>query len=97
MVRIKLTGTDDRVLRECQNKVVTFAQSCVCKLQLIDQTDLADWSQNDIQKYYEYCLQKRVVPTLDINRSTLDLIGLKDAVCRIFSLIHRSIESDFSN
>lgn len=83
-----MIGTDDRVLIECQNQVKAFAQICSYKLQLTDQIDMADWPQTAIQKYYEYCLQKRVIPTLDINRSTLDLIGWKDAVCKIFFEIH---------
>lgn len=84
-VRIKLTSTDVDVLAEYQKKVKRFAQSCSFKLQLTDQTDLADWPQTTIQAYYDYCLQKRVLPTLDINKLTIDLIGLKDAVCQIFS------------
>jgi hypothetical protein len=41
---------------------------------------MADWPQRTIQKYYEYCLQQRVIPTLDIENSILDLMGPKDAV-----------------
>jgi hypothetical protein len=41
---------------------------------------MADWSQSIVQKYYDYCLQRRVVPALDIQNSILDLEGPKDAV-----------------
>jgi hypothetical protein len=79
-VKVTLTGSDDNVLIECQNKIKTLAQSCSYKLHLADKTDMGDWPQTTIQKYYEYCLQKRVIPTLDIQNSILDLIGPKDAV-----------------
>jgi len=84
-VKITLTGSDGNVLIECQNKIKTLAQSCSSKLHLTDKIDMADWPQTTIQKYYEYCLQKRVIPTLDIDNAILDLIGLKDAVCYFFS------------
>ena len=41
---------------------------------------MADWSQSTVQKYYEYCLNHRVIPTLDLDRCILDLVGSKDAV-----------------
>ncbi len=84
-MKITLTGSDDRALIEYQNKIKKLAQSCSSKLHLTDKIDMADWSQTTIQKYYEYCLQKRVIPTLDIDNAILDLIGLKDAVCYFFS------------
>ncbi|CAF1000281.1 unnamed protein product [Rotaria sordida] len=79
-VRIKLTSSNNNQLIECQNKIKQLAQSCSLKLHITDKTDMADWSQDTIQKYYDYCLQKRVIPTLDIQNSILDLIGPKDAV-----------------
>jgi hypothetical protein len=79
-VKITLTGSDGNVLIECQNKIKTLARSCSSKLHLSDKTDMADWPQTTIQKYYEYCLQKHVIPALDIQNSILDLIGPKDAV-----------------
>ncbi len=84
-MKITLTGSDGRVLIEYQNKIKKLAQSCSSKLHLTDKIDMADWPQTTIQKYYEYCLQKRVIPTLDIDNAILDLIGLKDAVCSSFS------------
>ncbi len=79
-MKITLTGSDDNVLIECQNKIKKLARSSSCKVHLTDKTDMADWPQTIIQKYYEYYLQRRVIPTLDIQNSTLDLIGSKDAV-----------------
>lgn len=86
VVRIKLTGTNENQLNECQRKIQELAQSSSYKLHLTDKRDVFDWSQDVIQKYYEYCLQKRVIPTLDILNAILDLKGPKDAVshfCRV--------------
>ncbi len=80
-MKITLTGSDDNELIECQNKIKQLAQSCSSKLHLTEKTDMADWPQSAIQQYYEYCLKKRVIPTLDIQNSILDLMGPKDAVC----------------
>jgi hypothetical protein len=80
VVKITLTGSDDNVLIECQNKIKILARSSSYKLHLTNKTDMADWPQTIIQKYYEYCLQRRVIPTLDIQNSRLHLIGSKDAV-----------------
>ncbi|CAF1007839.1 unnamed protein product [Adineta ricciae] len=79
-IRIKLTGPTAHDLSECQNKIKQLAQSYSFKLHLSDKDDVGDWSQDTIRKYYEYCLQKRVIPTLDIQRATLDLVGPRDAV-----------------
>jgi hypothetical protein len=79
-VKITLTGANDSELVDCQNKIKELARSCSLKLHLTDQTDMADWPQSTVQKYYEYCLQRRVIPTLDIQNSILDLMGPKDAV-----------------
>ncbi len=80
MVKITLTGPDARALIEYQNKIKTLGQSCSSKVHLTNQIDMADWPQTTIQKYYDYCLQKRVIPTLDMDNTILDLIGPKDAV-----------------
>ncbi|CAF3345786.1 unnamed protein product, partial [Rotaria sp. Silwood2] len=79
IVRIKLTGFNNNQLIEYQNKIKQLAQSYSSKLHLADKVDLADWSQENVQKYYDYCLQRRVIPTIDIQNSILDLIGPQDA------------------
>lgn len=87
-MKITLTSSDKNELYQCENKIKQLAESCSHKLHLTEKTDMADWSQNTIQKYYEYCLQKRVIPTLDIQNSTIDLIGLKDAVGYLQNLLY---------
>ncbi|CAM4776475.1 unnamed protein product [Rotaria magnacalcarata] len=79
-VRIKLTGTNNNQLIEYQNKIKQLARSSSFKVHLTDTNDVSDWPQDVIQKYYDYCLQRRVIPTLDIENSILDLKGSKDAV-----------------
>ena len=75
-----MTSSTGHDLSECQNKIKQLAQSYSYKLHLSNKDDVGDWSQDTIGKYYEYCLRKRVIPTLDIQRATLDLVGPKDAV-----------------
>jgi hypothetical protein len=41
---------------------------------------MIDWSQNTINQYYNYCLKQHVIPTLDFDTYTLELVGPKDAV-----------------
>jgi hypothetical protein len=41
---------------------------------------MLDWPQKTISNYYDYCLKQRVIPTLDLENTTLELIGAKDAV-----------------
>ncbi|UJR08142.1 hypothetical protein I4U23_012418 [Adineta vaga] len=79
-VKITLTGPKISELNECQNKIKKFAQAYSHKLHLTDKDDVIDWSQDTIQKYYDYCLQRRVIPSLDIQKATLDLCGPKDAI-----------------
>ena len=67
---------------ECQNKIQQLAHACSAKLHFTDKTDVADWPQDAIQKYYNYCLDKRVIPKLDIQNCILDLTGPKDMVGR---------------
>jgi hypothetical protein len=86
-VKITLTGVNESELNECQNKIKELARSCSYKRHLTDKIDIADWCQNSIDKYYDYCLQRRVIPTLDIQNANVDLIGPKEAVCHSLSKI----------
>jgi hypothetical protein len=81
-VKITLTGTNHGALIECQNKIKLFARSCSTKLDVTGSNDIADWPQSSIQKYYEFCLQRRVIPTLDIQNYSVNLVGAEKAVGR---------------
>ena len=50
--RLRPSGLD----RRCQTKVQDLARSASHKVHGTDRTDMADWSQSTVQKYYEYCL-----------------------------------------
>ena len=80
VIKVTLTGTSQSSLITCKHQIETLARTCSHKAHLTDQTELATWPQTTINKYYEFCLQKRVLPTIDIDRSIIDLIGPKDAV-----------------
>jgi hypothetical protein len=41
---------------------------------------MIDWSQDTINRYYNYCLEKHVIPTLNFDTCTLELVGPKDEV-----------------
>ena len=79
-VKISLTGPDRTSLTEIQQQIETLARSCSSEVHLTDKTDLIDWSQETIKTFFVFCLQKNVVPTMDIDNGTLDLVGLKEAV-----------------
>lgn len=46
----------------------------------ITKTELLDWPQTAIDKYYDYCLKLRVIPTINLETATLELYGAKDEV-----------------
>ena len=82
-VRIKLTGPSETALRQFEKEIKDLACSCSTRRQLTDQSDVTDWPQPIIEKYYRFCLERDVIPTLDIPNSRLDLVGHKDAVRNI--------------
>jgi hypothetical protein len=85
-VRIKLKGPSEDNLRQGEQEIRNLAGSCPDHLQLTSQTDISDWSQETIEKYYYFCLHRRVIPTLDIPNTRLDLVGPKDAVSKMDGL-----------
>ncbi|CAF4363386.1 unnamed protein product, partial [Rotaria magnacalcarata] len=56
------------------------AQSFSTKSQITNKDDILNWSQDTINKYYDYCLKQGVIPTLDLENVSLELAGPKDAV-----------------
>ncbi len=91
MIKITLISSNDHHLIKCKEDILNFARLFSTKSQIIKQ-DMLDWSQNTIYKYYDYCLKQRVIPTLDLANTTLELVGPKDAVIflirSIFQLIN---------
>jgi hypothetical protein len=41
---------------------------------------MIDWSQSTINQYYIDCLKEHVIPTLDFETLTIELVGPKEAV-----------------
>jgi hypothetical protein len=79
-IRFTLISHKKEFLQPCQKKIEDLARSYSTKIHLVDKVDLKDWSNETIKQYYQYCLTRRVVPQVDIEKATLELRGPKDAV-----------------
>jgi len=92
VVKITLISSNDKHLIKCKEDILNLARSFSTKSETTKQ-DMLDWSQNTIYRYYAYCLKQRVIPTLDLAKTTLELTGPKDAVMfldffyQVFNLI----------
>ena len=80
VVRIALTGPNESSLKEAQKKIEQIARACSDEKRLTENTELVDWPQETIKTYFLFCLQKSVLPTMNIVKGTLDLLGPKEAV-----------------
>jgi hypothetical protein len=47
---------------------------------------MLDWPQEAINKYYRYCLEQRVIPKLDLDKTIRELVGSRDAVIDLIRL-----------
>lgn len=73
-------SSNNNHLIKCKNDIIELAQSSLFKKELKDKNYMIDWSQKTITDYYKFCLQHHVIPKLDPNTYTLELIGPRDAV-----------------
>ncbi|CAF4640671.1 unnamed protein product, partial [Rotaria sp. Silwood2] len=80
IIKITLISTNDNHLMKCKQEIIDLARLFSTKSQLVNKHDMLDWSQDTINKYYEYCIKHSVIPTLDFDTVTLELIGTKDSV-----------------
>ena len=78
-VKFTLIGSNDYDLIECRDSIIKVVQS-YSKKTSITKHELLDWPQTAIDKYYDYCLKQRVIPTIDLESTTLELFGPKEAV-----------------
>lgn len=85
VVEITLVSANNNHLDKCKNDILELSRSCMFETLLTDKQDMIDWSQNTINSYYNYCLKRDVIPTLDFDTHTVQLVGLKDAVSFIHS------------
>ncbi|CAF3561359.1 unnamed protein product [Rotaria sp. Silwood1] len=80
IIKITLISSNDNHLMQCKQEIIDLARSLSIKSQLTNKNDMLDWSQNTINKYYEYCIKQNVMPTLDFDNVTIELVGAKDAI-----------------
>jgi hypothetical protein len=78
-VKITLVSSNDNDLIECKEKILKLAQLC-SKTFRETKSDMLNWTQVAINKYYDYCLKQRVIPKLDLDKTILELVGSKDGV-----------------
>ena len=90
-VKITLIGSNDHDLIKCKDEIHRLVDTYFTKTRQ-NRPQLLDWPQNVIEKYYVYCLKLRVIPAIDFDNETLELMGTKDAVvlCCCFSRIETS-------
>ncbi|CAF0805827.1 unnamed protein product [Adineta ricciae] len=80
VVKITLiSSTNDHLIRYKQ-EILNFAREVSITKKLTDKRDMLDWPQKTIYKFYEFCLKQTVIPTLDLDNITLELVGIKDGV-----------------
>lgn len=80
VIKITLISSNNNHLIKCKNDILELSYSLSYRTQLTNKHDMIDWSQNTINQYYNYCLKQYVIPKLDFDTLTLELIGPKDAV-----------------
>ncbi|CAF3645504.1 unnamed protein product [Rotaria sordida] len=80
IIEITLISSNTNYLTKCKNDILELSHLYLFKTRLTDKHDMIDWSQNTINQYYDYCLKQHVIPTLDFDTLSLELIGPKDAV-----------------
>jgi hypothetical protein len=80
VVEITLTSSNKNHLVKCKNDITELARSASSEIELKNTSDMSDWSQETVDKFYQRCLETHVKPTLDFNQLTVRLEGPKDAV-----------------
>ncbi|CAF1348186.1 unnamed protein product, partial [Didymodactylos carnosus] len=81
-VQITLTTSaeNDDTLSKCRQSIEEQSKSCTLKKEWKDKQDMRHWTQKTINKYYNYCLERKILPQLDIIKGHLQLNGLKESV-----------------
>jgi hypothetical protein len=84
-VKITLISSNDNHLIKCKEDILNLVQSYSITSR-VETKEMLDWSQEAINKYYRYCLEQRVIPTLDLDKTIRELVGWKDAVIDLIRL-----------
>ena len=71
----------------CKEEILNLARDVSVTKKLTDKRDMLDWPQKTIYKFYEFCLKQTVIPTLDLDNITLELVGIKDGVRRMLPFL----------
>ncbi len=79
-MEITLISSNASYLIKCRHEIFELARSFSVTQRLTDKHDMIDWSQQTINKYYDYCLKHSVVPTFDFDTLSIELVGPKEAV-----------------
>lgn len=74
-----MISSNESHLVKSKDEILQLAEAYSTHRQVKSQ-DLNDWSQNDIYQYYKFCLDRRVIPTMDLDQGIVDLQGLRDEV-----------------
>ncbi|CAF0841059.1 unnamed protein product [Didymodactylos carnosus] len=80
IVKITLISSTEEHIIRCYNSLLELSKKCTLKLKLSNKQDLKDWTQSTVDKYYKYCLDRKIEPILDISNGVLELNGPKDDV-----------------
>jgi hypothetical protein len=80
VIQITLISSNGNHLLKCKQDILELSRLSSSTKRLTNKSDMIDWSQNTINQYYNYCLKQHVIPTLDFDTYTLELVGPKDAV-----------------
>jgi hypothetical protein len=65
---------------ECKKALNNHVQQSILTLELLQQDVLKKWTQPAINAFYKYCLDRYVIPDMDIVIGYFKLVGPKDAV-----------------
>lgn len=84
VVKIKLIGSADEKLVNCQKKMNKYLESCVTITKLIDSTGIFQyWNQCTINAFYKYCKDNCVVPRVDQKGRKLKLFGFVNSLSEV--------------
>jgi hypothetical protein len=60
----------------CENEINDYLRKNMATIEILkDASDLRKWDQYMMNAFYKYCLEKFVLPKVDLNTSQLQLIG----------------------
>ncbi|CAF1007757.1 unnamed protein product [Didymodactylos carnosus] len=97
IVQITLTTSAENkdALSECRQAIEKQSKSGTLKKEWKDKQDMRNWTQQTINKYYIYCLERKILPQLDIINGHLQLNGLKESVLEAEKYIYQLLNDTY--